>query len=206
MIEISGLCKNFGERTLFKDFDAVINTGEFVVFSGESGCGKSTLLNMIGAIEPYDKGSISIDGIDVGRTKNHTKLFREVYGFVFQNFALAENKTVGENLSFVLQKYSTEISVTEALERVGLAGFEKKPVYKLSGGEQQRVALARLLRKKCSIILADEPTGSLDKRNADEIMDILLTLKNQGKTIVLVTHNNELKRKGDRLIELHKLW
>jgi putative ABC transport system ATP-binding protein len=132
-------------------------------------------------------------------------LFREVYGFIFQNFALVENKTVKENLSFILPRFSSGISIEDALESVGLSGFENKFVYKLSGGEQQRVALARLLLKKCSIILADEPTGSLDKRNTDEVMNIFSALKAQGKTIVLVTHSDDIINKGDRVVRLSPL-
>jgi len=202
MIKISNLNKSFGEKVLFKNFDAVIEDGEFVIFTGESGCGKTTLLNMIGAIERVDSGSITIEGIDVGRAKNRMKLFREVYGFVFQNFALVENKTVEENLSLVLPKYSSGVSIEESLEQVGLSGFQEKKVYRLSGGEQQRVALARLLLKKCSVILSDEPTGSLDKRNADEVMNLLSGFNKQGKTIILVTHDEEIKKRGSRMIKL----
>ena len=202
MIRITDLNKAFGEKVLFKDFNAVIEDGEFVTFSGDSGCGKSTLLNMIGSIEPIDSGEILAEGIDVSRAKNRMKLFRQVYGFIFQNFALVENKTVEENLALILPKYSSGVSIEDALESVGLGGFQETKVYKLSGGEQQRVALARLMMKKCSIILADEPTGSLDKKNAAAVMDIIGKLNKQGKTILLVTHDEKLKKSGDRVITL----
>lgn len=204
MVEVVNLFKSFEKKVLFERFNVSIRSGEFVVFSGESGCGKTTLLNMIGAIEPFDDGKIEVNGLDVKKSKNRLKLFRESYGFIFQNFALVENKTVKENLSFVMKKYSSGVSIEEALRFVELHDFENEKVYKLSGGEQQRVALARLLIKKCNIILADEPTGSLDKRNADHVMDIINNLRLQGKTIVLVTHSDEIKKRGDRLIYLKK--
>ncbi|MCL2253166.1 MAG: ATP-binding cassette domain-containing protein [Lachnospiraceae bacterium] len=202
MIEITNLYKSFEDKVILKDFNATISAGEFVIFTGESGCGKTTLLNMIGAIEELDSGSIKIAGIDINQAKNRKKLFREVYGFIFQNFALVENKTVEENLSFILPKYSSGISIADALSQVGLLGYQKKEVYKLSGGEQQRVSLARLMLKRCRVILADEPTGSLDQRNADEVMNILSDFNKQGKTIVLVTHDEKIKNKYGRVIEL----
>jgi putative ABC transport system ATP-binding protein len=203
MIEITSLHKSFSDKVLFKDFNIYIEGGEFIIFTGESGCGKTTLLNMIGAIESIDKGSIVVNGIDVSQVRNRMKLFGEMYGFVFQNFALVEGKTVEENLSLVQPKYQSGVSMRDALEYVSLSGFEKKPVYKLSGGEQQRVALARLLMKKCSVILADEPTGSLDKKNADEVMRILSILNSHGKTIIMVTHSDEVAKQADRVINLH---
>jgi len=202
MIEMKDVSKSFGERMLYNNFNATIKEGEFIVFTGESGCGKTTLLNMIGGIEAFDSGSIEVKGLDIKLAKNRMKLFREAYGFLFQNFALVENKTVEENLSFILPKYSSGISIPDALDRVGLAGFQKKDVYKLSGGEQQRVSLARLMLKKYSIILADEPTGSLDRRNADEVMNIIDDFNKQGKTIILVTHDELVKKRGNRVIEL----
>jgi len=204
MIEVTNLRKAFGKKTLFDGFNISISKNEFVVFSGESGCGKTTLMNMIGAIEPFDNGFIEVSGLDVSSKKNKMKLFREIYGFVIQNYALVEDKTVKENLSFVMKKYSSGVPVEDALKFVELTNVEEKKVYKLSGGEQQRVALARLLIKKCSIILADEPTGSLDKRNADHVMDILKNLRTHGKTIVLVTHNDDIKREGDRVVCLDR--
>lgn len=134
-----------------------------MVISGESGCGKSTLLNMIGGIETPDKGSIIVNGL-MWQKRKKQKYFKEVVGFLFQNFALLENKTVKENLEIIKKSGRTDISINEALEKVGLQKVINKKVYQLSGGEQQRVALARLMLKKCSIVLADEPTGSLDKK------------------------------------------
>jgi len=202
MIEIINLNKAFSEKVLFNNFNVSIQKGAFAVVTGESGCGKTTLLNMIGAIEKIDSGKITIDGVDVSVAKNHKQLFREKYGYLFQNFALVENKTVEENLSFVMKKYSSGISIAEALERVSLSGFRKKKVYKLSGGEQQRVSLARLILKKCNLILADEPTGSLDKNNALRVLEILKGLNDDSKTVIIVTHNDFVAKYADCVINI----
>lgn len=202
MIELTNVSKTFEETVLFDKLNLRIKTGEFVVFSGPSGCGKTTLLNMIGALEPFDRGSILVDGIDISKQKNRLLYFRNTVGFVFQNFVLMEEKTVRQNLELIQPKNRTKISPEKALELVKLDGKMDNKVHTLSGGEQQRVALARLLIKKCSLVLADEPTGSLDRENAAVVVSILKILNKMGKTIILVTHDEELKKVGDRVIEL----
>lgn len=204
MITIEKLSKSFDDKTLFSNFNLVIETGDFVIFSGPSGCGKTTLLNMIGAIENIDEGSILIDDLDIRNKKNHLQYFRTKVGFLFQNFALVDNKTVKENLGLIRKGSKTDLSITEALKTVGLEDKLNKKVYTLSGGEQQRVALARLMLKKCDIILADEPTGSLDKDNAEIVLNILKKLNQAGKTIILVTHDEEIKKQGNKVINLCK--
>ncbi|WP_058953092.1 ATP-binding cassette domain-containing protein [Clostridium tyrobutyricum] len=202
MIEIKKVTKKFDEKVVFKDFSLTIEDGDFIIFSGPSGCGKTTLLNMIGAIEKIDSGEIIADGIDIKNKKNHLNYFRTKVGFLFQNFALIDNKTVKENLKLVKNNCKTNLSIEEALRTVGLEEKLNKKVYTLSGGEQQRVALARLMLKKCDIILADEPTGSLDKKNAESVLDILKQLNKQGKTIILVTHDENIKKQGNRVVNL----
>ncbi|MBA4538845.1 ATP-binding cassette domain-containing protein [Bacillus aquiflavi] len=202
MIEIKNVSKRFGERILFDNLNMKINDGDFVAFSGPSGCGKTTLLNMIGAIESVDNGKIIVDGINVHEKKNQLLYFREKVGFLFQNFALVDHKTVEQNLEIVRKDSRNDISVEEALKMVGMENTLKKKVYTLSGGEQQRVALARLILKKSTLILADEPTGSLDKRNAEIVMSILKEMNKKGKTIILVTHDEEIKGTIGRVIEL----
>lgn len=202
MIEIKGLKKGFDDKVLFFDFNLEIKDGQFVVFSGVSGCGKTTLLNIIGAIEKFDDGEIIVDGIDISNKRKHLNYFRTKVGFLFQNYALVDNKTVKENLKFVRKDCKTELSIEQVLEIVGLSNKLNKKVYTLSGGEQQRVALARLMLKKCDIILADEPTGSLDKKNAEVVLNILRKFNEQGKTIILVTHDEEVKKIGDVVVEL----
>ncbi len=144
-----------------------------------------------------------MDGLQWMNNFRTRKIFyRDIVGFLFQNFALLENKTVRKNLSMIKKSGRTEISVKEALDRVGLAKEENKKVYKLSGGEQQRVALARLMIKKCNLILADEPTGSLDRDNSKMVMEILHSLHKMGKTVIIVTHDQNIVDKETFVIKL----
>lgn len=202
MIEIRHLYKSFEEKNLFSDLNLVIEDGEFVVFWGESGCGKTTLLNMIGSLEKIDQGEILVNHKDIFLRKNQREYLRNEVGFLFQNFALVEAKTVRENLNMVKKQIRSEYTVEQALDYVGLSDVIDKQVFKLSGGEQQRVALARLMIKKCSIILADEPTGSLDPGNADKVMELLQAFHKMGRTVVLVTHVEKYKQMGFRTIEI----
>lgn len=202
MIVVENLNKSFSEKALFKNWNLKVKDGEFVVIAGKSGCGKTTLLNMLGGIENVDSGSIIVDGMDITNKKNLKEYFLFKIGFLFQNFALVENKTVKENIEFVQKISRTGKTVREVLSMVNLEEKENEKVYKLSGGEQQRVALARLIYKKCNIILADEPTGSLDLDNAKRVLDILHQLNQQGKTIILVTHDERIIANERRIITL----
>ncbi len=202
MIEIKNLSKSFGDKVLFNEFNLTINKSEFVIFSGRSGCGKTTLLNMIGSLEKIDSGTIYVDGIDISKRKNQQQYFSNKVGFLFQNFALIEDKTVFENLKLIKKSNQSGTTIEEALERVQLADKKNSKVYTLSGGEQQRIALARLMIKKCDLILADEPTGSLDKENANEVMTILEDLNKEGKTVIVVTHDDDIKNRCERVIQL----
>lgn len=202
MITIKNLSKSFGENKLFDNYSLQINDGEFVIFTGVSGCGKTTLLNMIGSLEKADSGEITVDGMDITQKKNQREYLKRKVGFLFQNFALVDNKTVEENLKLVKNDCRSEVSIEEALEMVGLSDKAKQKVYSLSGGEQQRAALARLIVKKCDCVLADEPTGSLDRKNADTVFSILEKINESGKTVIMVTHDESFREKGKRVIEL----
>ncbi len=202
MITGSNITKRFGDRVLFDHLNFVIEDGEFVCFSGSSGKGKTTLLHIIGLIEPVDEGEIRIDGKLWKKSREKREFFREKVGFLFQNFALIENRTVRENLELIRKKNRTSETIPEVLKRVGMEDKEDQKVYTLSGGEQQRVALARLFLKKCSIILADEPTGSLDAGNAETVMKILTDLNREGKTVILVTHDEKIRKMAGRVMEL----
>jgi putative ABC transport system ATP-binding protein len=202
MIQIQGVSKTFEGKSLFENLSLQIEAGDFVIFSGPSGCGKTTLLNMVGALEPLDAGQILVDKQDITKKRNQLDYFRTKIGFLFQNFALVDHKTVRQNLEIVQKRYRAGQTIEEVLSAVGLEEKVDKKVYMLSGGEQQRVALARLMLKKCDIILADEPTGSLDQANAERVMTILQELNASGKTVILVTHDEAIKKQGNRLVEL----
>lgn len=202
MIEIRNITKKFGDKIVFQDFSLIIKEQEFVVLSGNSGCGKTTLLNMIGGLEKPDNGEIIVDGFNVNSKRGKAEYYKNKIGFLFQNFALVENKTVRKNLEMVQKSARTEMSIEEVLEQVGLLGEIDSYVYQLSGGEQQRIALARLMYKKCDIILADEPTGSLDSGNTKMVMDFLHKINQQGKTIVLVTHDEKIIQREENVIQL----
>lgn len=201
MIELRNIHKSFGDKVLFKDFSMKIPEGSFTIITGESGCGKTTLLDMLGYLENPDSGEILVNGKNLKSIKQRI-YFRDEVGFLFQNFALMENRTVQQNLDIIAKKNRSNISDIEALDRVGLLGKECVKVYQLSGGEQQRVALARLMIKKCNLVLADEPTGSLDERNGRIVMEQLHRLKADGKSIVMVTHNREYLSEADYVVEL----
>ncbi len=203
MITVKNLCKKFDDNVIFDNFNITIETGEFVVFAGDSGCGKTTLLNIVGGLETPDSGEILVDGKNIFKRKNHREYFLNKVGFLFQNFALVENKTVRENLLFVPKKNRTDLTIKEVLEAVGIPDKVNEKVYKLSGGEQQRVALARLLLKKCDIILADEPTGSLDSNNADAVLNILHKMNEQGRTVIVVTHSEKIIKSEKKVVLLN---
>ena len=202
MIQINHVKKAIGGQVIFDDLSMQIADREFAVLTGSSGCGKTTLLHMIGGIEPVDSGDILVGDFNVAKGKNLMHYYRHEVGFLFQNFALVERKTVAENLGMIRKDARSSLSMADALRRVGMAGKEKQMVYSLSGGEQQRIALARLMMKQCSLILADEPTGSLDPNNAAQVMEILKSFSEMGKTVIMVTHASNLIEPSMRHIAL----
>lgn len=202
MIEIKNLSKRFGEHILFENYNMTVNDGEFTIILGNSGCGKTTLINMISSLEPIDSDEILVNGVNISKRKNQLKYLRNNVGFLFQNYGLIENKTVKYNMNIIGRKSRSDITLESALQTVGIANKINEYVYTLSGGEQQRVALARLIYKKCDIIFADEPTGSLDRGNAIQVMEILKNLNKQGKTVIMVTHDITLTSYATKIIEL----
>ncbi len=202
MIRLEKINKAFQGKVLFQNYDLKIEDGSFTFITGKSGCGKTTLLNMIGGIEQPDSGAIWVNGLDITKIRNKKRYYRDTVGFLFQNFALLENKNVYQNMVLIQKKGRSGIAVQEALAHVHMSGMEKRKVYQLSGGEQQRIALARLLYKKCDLILADEPTGSLDDENTKIVMQLLHEMNRMGKTVVVVTHNQSLLQEGEFVVQI----
>ncbi len=207
--ELRGVSKSYHGRSIISNMDLKVLEGEMLAITGKSGSGKSTLLNILGLLESADHGTVHLFGEDRlrVRSKEASHLLRLRLGYLFQNYALIDNESVDYNLR-IAQAYAKgshkkkqEIKV-EALRRVGLANAGKRKVYELSGGEQQRVAIARLLLKPCDLVLADEPTGSLDAVNRDEVLRMLHDLNNTGKTIIIVTHDDRVAGTCSRVIEL----
>lgn len=207
-LEVQNLSKCFGKQQLFHGFDLVVESGEMVSILGKSGSGKTTLLNMIGMIEPRDDGAILYNDQVVSSLKQKKRLLCEHIGFIFQNFGLVDNETVHQNLSLVknlrnMKKKEREQMMEEVILKVGLSKEHlPKKIYECSGGEQQRVAIAKLLLKDCDVILADEPTASLDGENKKNVMRQLSMLHEQGRTVLIVTHDLEVARMCERMIEL----
>ena len=213
MIEIKGLNKSYPTGQSFlhvlKGIDLSIEEGELVAIMGSSGSGKSTLLNIIGMLDNYDSGSYLLDGVpikDLDETKaaNYRNKF---LGFVFQSFNLINYKTALENISLPL--YYQGISrnkrrdiAMEYLDKVGLANWATHLPSELSGGQKQRIAIARALASKPKVLLADEPTGALDSTTSKEVMGLIKKINSEGKTILVVTHEQDIANMCKRIITL----
>jgi putative ABC transport system ATP-binding protein len=205
MIKLSNVSKGFKEKYILSNFSLTVEKGEFVSIVGKSGSGKTTLLNLIGLIEKPDKGHIEIEGENILNPKSIMNLRRYTFGYIFQNYALLNDQSVKDNLT-ISQAYSKKTNddlYISALEQVGLdKSYLFKRIYELSGGEQQRIAIARIIIKPCDIILADEPTGNLDDFNKNIVLSLFKKLQKNGKTIICVTHDNEIAQQSDRIITL----
>ncbi|AGK70993.1 ATP-binding transport protein [Streptococcus cristatus] len=210
MIKIEHMAKSFGERTVFQDINLQFTAGKVYALIGNSGCGKTTLLNILAKLEPYDKGSISYRGQELKQIKSH-HFFKNELGYLFQNFGLLENETVAANLELGLigQKWTKQEKKQreeEVLEKVGLNYLTlDRKIYELSGGEAQRVALAKVILKDPPLILADELTAALDPETSQEIMNLLLSLKKPDRLMILATHNPAIWEKADEVIRLNTI-
>ncbi|MDR0918851.1 MAG: putative bacteriocin export ABC transporter [Oscillospiraceae bacterium] len=209
IISLEKICKKFDDKIIFQNFCLEIDKGAFVSVMGASGAGKSTLLNIIGLLEKPDSGEIIIHGVKNANiyNKDGRILLRNNIAYLFQNYGLIENETVFYNMAISarfrkLTKLQKSNTISNALEKVGLSGFESKKVFKLSGGEQQRVALAKIMVKSSDIILADEPTGSLDDNNKVAILEILRNMNREGKTVIVVTHDEVVSQYASKKINI----
>lgn len=213
MIKITDLVKIYRteevETTALNKLSLEVKEGEFVSIMGASGCGKSTLLNIIGLLDAPNNGSYTFDSTEVAgfSEKQRAKLRKENIGFVFQNFNLIDELTVFENIELPLIYNKVKSSerkkrVSEILERIGIAHRAKHYPLQLSGGQQQRVAVARALVTNPKLILADEPTGNLDSKSGNDVMELLSELHATGATIIMVTHSSYDAQFSSRVITL----
>ena len=214
LIELGGIFKTYREgqtrRCIFDGLDARFDKGEFVCITGRSGTGKSTLLNLISGIDLPDKGRVQVDGEDITRMsdRERTLLRRRRIGFVFQFFNLIPTLNVEENLRLPLELNAKKGSewdrrVTELLQKVGLSDRGSSAPENLSGGEQQRIAIARALVHRPDILLADEPTGNLDQETGIGVMALLWEMtKDSGRSLIIVSHEPHIVEKADRIMRL----
>ena len=214
LIKLNHVSKHYEEgsdnREILTDINAEIKTTEVVSFIGKSGIGKSTLLNLISGIDVCDSGDITIDGVFINKLSDtkRTLFRRKNIGFVFQFFNLVSTLTIEENIALPLKlnKFDPEITnqtVDRLLEHVGLLDRKKSFPDKLSGGEQQRIAVARALSHNPKLIIADEPTGNLDTNNSSMLMGLLVSLaKEYGTTIIIATHSDEVLKYSDRIMSI----
>jgi putative ABC transport system ATP-binding protein len=206
LLEVKGLSKWYGQdknrHQILKDLDFEIDRGSFVVIMGKSGSGKTTLLNILGLLDNFDSGSYVFDGQDVAKMgENQRCLFRNSnIGFIFQQFYLIESLTVAQNIELPLLYHGGYTSsqridrVKKSLQDVELEDKFSSYPNELSGGQQQRISIARALVNESNLILADEPTGALDWRTGLKIVEILAKLNREDKTIIMVTHDGDLKK------------
>lgn len=213
MIELKNVCKTYKygkeETKALDNINLTVNDKEFVAVIGNSGSGKSTLLNIIGCMDIMDSGSYVLNGEEISGLKINKlhKIRKNSISFVFQNFALLNHYTVFENVEVPLMAKKVKKSermriVKEKLELMGIYDLKDKLPTKISGGQQQRCAIARALASDNNIILADEPTGALDSKKSEDIMNVLKELNDMGKTVIVVTHNMDIAKKADRIIEM----
>jgi putative ABC transport system ATP-binding protein len=208
MLSIENLSKRYGEIVAVDGISLDVEAGSVVALTGPSGSGKSTLLHLVGAIERADGGSVTVDDVEVTALKRgRLAAYRQRIGFVFQRYHLLPPLTALDNVVVPTLPcrvgYDRTSRARELLDAVGLAGREKALPSELSGGQQQRVAIARALMVEPKLLLADEPTGNLDSKTGQQILDLLLTLRqDRGMTILVATHEQHVASRCDRVIRL----
>jgi len=206
LLELKNVYKIYGDLHALDDVSLKIEVGEWVAIMGPSGSGKSTVMNIIGCMDKPTSGEVLLDGVDIANESSRglTDIRRDKIGLIFQQFHLINYLTALENI-MVAQYYHSmpdEKEALEALERVGLADRAKHLPSQLSGGEQQRVCVARALINHPELILADEPTGNLDEANEKIVLDLFRQLHDEGTTLIVVTHDAEVGAAAERVITL----
>jgi putative ABC transport system ATP-binding protein len=213
LITISNICKlyNQGENQVpaLNDVSISVEEGEFIAIVGQSGSGKSTLMNILGCLDTPTSGDYYLNGENVAgmNEKQLTEIRNSQIGFVFQGFNLISGLDALENVELPLlyrgvPRAERRRLAQEALSEVGLADRERHKPFQMSGGQQQRVAIARAIAAKPPLILADEPTGNLDSKSGEAIMQILNSLNAEGRTIILITHDDKIARTADRMVQI----
>lgn len=207
MLETRGLTKRFGKVTPLDGVNMKVGKGQWVSIMGPSGSGKTTMLNILSCLDAPSEGQYLLDGTDTSRLSERARVAvrREKIGLVFQQFHLIPYLTALENVMLAQYYHSTTDGreAREGLKRVGLGHRVNHLPSQLSGGEQQRVCIARALINEPAIVLADEPTGNLDEANEKVVIDIFKQLRTEGRTLVLVTHNPEIAGFSDKVVRLH---
>ncbi|MDR1088775.1 MAG: ABC transporter ATP-binding protein [Coriobacteriales bacterium] len=206
LLDLQNITKSYGPLDALKDVSFDVQRGEWVSIMGPSGSGKTTMMNIVGCMDRPSSGAVILDGRDISResARSLTAIRRDTIGLVFQQFHLISYLTAVENV-MVAQYYHSlpdEAEALEALERVGLSQRAKHLPAQLSGGEQQRVCIARALINRPQLILADEPTGNLDEANEELVIELLSELHQEGRTLIVVTHDPEVAREARRTIVL----
>ena len=207
LLEVEHLCKAYGEKVVLKDISLTVKRGEVIVIIGPSGCGKSTFLRCLNALEPIQGGSVRVAGVEVGADKRRLVALRQKVGMVFQSYDLFPHMTVLDNITLApmkakgLPREEAEAQARALLDRVGLADKASSFPRMLSGGQKQRVAIARALAMQPEILLLDEVTAALDPEMVREVLDVILALAKEGKTMVIVTHEMQFARAvADRVL------
>ncbi len=210
LVQLEGIYKRYRDVTILSDIDLEIEPGEFVALTGRSGSGKSTLLRIIGGLEPPDRGTVRFGNAEIsGFSETQLSQFRRrSMGFVFQSFNLIDTLTIAENIALPLDLngYARDVMrrrVSELLEALGLSDHAEKYPDTLSGGEQQRAAIARALGHGPELVIADEPTGNLDEHTAKTVMELLVReCSSRGASLIIATHSDEVRVRSDKAVEL----
>lgn len=204
MIKLNHINKSFDGKVIFENFSVGIESGDFVIIRGASGKGKSSLLNIIGLLEDPNSGEVLYNGVVVKNEKTKLIYKRKDISYVYQNYGLLENETILKNLTLPLNVSKKEITkLKSVMKKVGLQDLSlKTKIYTCSGGEQQRIAIARAILKEPKLIIADEPTGNLDRDNSDNVINIFKALNKQGITIIMATHDSNYFGVGNKIINL----